>query len=84
MKFAQALLCVVTLGAVTTVFGCAPAYHSYSDCYVPCRYFAPQPLPYVCYHECVCHSCPASDYLGVLPTIAPDALDVPDSDSETN
>jgi len=46
-----------------TVAGCAPAYHSYSGCYVDCQYCTPPPLPYVHYEGCVCHSCAASKYL---------------------
>ncbi len=38
---------------MTLAAGCAPAYHSYSGCYVDCKY-APPPLPYVNDHGCVC------------------------------
>lgn len=44
--------------------GCASAYHSYSGACVPCRYYAPPPLLYTPYGECVCHSSAATPYLG--------------------
>ena len=47
--------------------GCAPAYHSYSSCYVNCKYCAPSPLPYTHYNDCVCHSCAASEYMTMPP-----------------
>ncbi len=53
--------------AMTLAAGCAPAYHSYSDCYVDCQYCAPPPLPYTHYDDCVCHSCAAEKYLSLPP-----------------
>ncbi len=49
--------------AIAVTFGCASAYHDYSECRVNCRYCAPPPLPYTHYDECVCHSCVASRHL---------------------
>jgi hypothetical protein len=43
--------------------GCAPAYHSYADCYIDCNYCPPPPLAYTHYDGCVCHACVASPYL---------------------
>ena len=58
--------------------GCAPAYHSYSGCYVNCKYCAPPPLPYTHYEGCVCHSCAASQYL-----MTPPQSVEPEADAET-
>lgn len=55
------ITCLAAL-LMTLAAGCAPAYHSYSGCYVDCKYCAPPPLPYVHYDDCVCHSCAASKY----------------------
>ena len=49
--------------AMLLMVGCAPAYHSYSDCYVNCKYCPPPPLAYRHYDDCVCHSCAAEPYL---------------------
>ena len=53
--------------AMILAAGCAPAYHSYSECCVDCKYCAPPPLPYAHYEGCVCHSCAASKYLSLTP-----------------
>ncbi|MCA9145933.1 MAG: hypothetical protein H6822_24220 [Planctomycetaceae bacterium] len=55
----------LALLALVLIAGCATAYHSYSGCYVDCRYCAPPPLPYIHYEGCVCHSCAASQYLSM-------------------
>ena len=57
MHTSKTILVALTL-ALT--IGCAPAYHSYSDCCVPYCYCAPPPLPYVHYAECGCYSCTQS------------------------
>ncbi len=44
---------------------CAPAYHAYQSCDIECRYCVPPPLPWPEYPPCVCHSEPATPYLGV-------------------
>ncbi len=56
-----------SLAALTVILaaGCAPAYHSYSGCYIDCNYCVPPPLPYTHYEDCVCHSCAASPYLSL-------------------
>lgn len=50
--------------------GCAPAYHSYSECRVDCKYCAPPPLPFLHYEGCVCHSCVAYQHLHTHATSA--------------
>jgi hypothetical protein len=50
---------------MTLAMGCAPAYHSYSGCYVNCHYCPPPPVAYTCYEASVCHSCVAQPYLHV-------------------
>ncbi len=58
------LLTLLLMGAMSAVFsGCAPAYHSYEDCYIDCRYCPPPPLPWPEYPPCVCHSEPAEEYV---------------------
>jgi len=54
--------------ATSLSLGCAPAYHGYSQCHVPCRYCPPPPLPLCHYPGCACHSCAVSEYLS--PTAA--------------
>lgn len=54
---------LLALPTMVLSMGCAPAYHSYSDCTVPCNYGAPPPLPYTHYDDCVCHSHAASVYV---------------------
>ncbi len=63
------LACVrsVALLAATLVTGCAPAYHSYSGCYVDCTYCLPPPLPLTGYEEDVCHADVVSRYLTAQP-----------------
>lgn len=66
---------VALLASLITMLGtgCAPAYRSYSGCYVDCQYCVPPPLPYSHYAECVCHSCAATKYLS---TVAPTPMNV--------
>lgn len=54
---------LLALLAMMLGMGCAPAYRSYSDGHVDCKYCAPPPLPYAHYDDCVCHACVASQYL---------------------
>ena len=68
MNTAKTWLRPITPLLMAVVSGCAPAYHSYSGCYVDCKYCAPPPLPYVHYEGCVCHSCAAAKYL-TLPSV---------------
>jgi hypothetical protein len=56
------------LTALFAVVGCAPAYHWYEGCRVPCKYCAPCPLPYPTYEGCPCHSHAAEPYLAVAST----------------
>lgn len=49
--------------SLTCAMGCASAYHSYSDCQIPCRYCPLPPLPYVSYPACACHSNAAIQHL---------------------
>jgi len=63
MKSVTKIICLFAPLVMALGVGCAPAYHSYSGCYVDCKYCAPPPLPYVHYEGCVCHSCAASTYL---------------------
>ena len=62
--------CLLGLAMMTLSLGCSPAYHSYSGCYVDCKYCAPPALPYTHYEGCVCHSCAASKYLSLEPLSA--------------
>ena len=82
MKYTTKLLCAVGPIAMSLVLGCAPAYHSYSGCYVDCHYCPPPPLPHSHYDECVCHSCAAQPYLHAvadapMPSGEPDELEAP-------
>lgn len=65
MKFVAMAKCLSAALTVAAFVGCAPAYHSYSGCYVDCKYCPPPPLPYRLYDGCVCHSCAAAKYLSV-------------------
>ena len=65
MGIRSALLCVALPLFATWVSGCAPAYHCYSGCRIPCKYCPPPPLPYPHYGGCLCHSHPAERYLAV-------------------
>lgn len=56
---------ILGLLSLSCVMGCASAYHSYSDCQVPCRYCPLPPLPYVSYPACACHSNAAMQHLSV-------------------
>ena len=70
---------IVFLGALlwtTLTVGCAPAYRSYSGCYVDCKYCPPPPLSYVHYKGCVCHSRAAQPHLVGEPNQL-DAVDLP-------
>ena len=59
--------CIRRLAAMALAAGCAPTYHSYSGCFVDCRYCAPPALPSTRYEGCVCHSDAASKYLSLEP-----------------
>lgn len=60
----------VLLLALPVAMGCAPAYHWYDECRVPCKYRSPCPLPYEGYGGCPCHSCAVVPYLtGVQPEL---------------
>ena len=79
MKTAAKALCLIALLTVAMTVGCAPAYHSYSGCYVDCHYCPPPPMPYAHYRECVCHSCAAQPYLHAAVTAPeqPDMIETP-------
>lgn len=64
--------------------GCAPAYHWYEGCRVPCQYCAPHPLPHEPYLGCPCHSRPAEAYLSVAPTPLVNPLDPQARDEDLN
>lgn len=53
----------IAVVAIVVLAGCAPAYHCYDDCCVPCQYCPPAPLPYTGYCDCQCHSKAAQPYL---------------------
>jgi len=63
MEFRKTLLCLTVAFLVTFASGCAPAYHCYSGCSVPCKYCPPSPLPYTQSGDCSCHSSVAERYL---------------------
>jgi len=63
------LLRVLATTILLFVGGCAPAYHSYSECRVNCRYCPPRPLAYPHYCDCQCHSCQAQPYLATRPEL---------------
>jgi hypothetical protein len=65
MDLCKTLLSLALLFFAILVPGCAPAYHCYSGCRVPCKYCAPSPLPYTEYCGCPCHSKAAERYLAV-------------------
>lgn len=65
--------------ATALLLGCAPAYRSYSGCYVDCQYCPSPPLPYRHYDQCVCQPCPAQTYLHVD---APATERAPEADPE--
>jgi hypothetical protein len=65
MELREKLLYLALLSVMTLASGCAPAYHCYSGCRVPCKYCAPSPLPYTQYGGCPCHSNAAQRYLAV-------------------
>ena len=54
---------VITVLAMLASAGCAPAYHWYEGCRVPCKYCTPSPRPYEYYSGCPCHSSAAQPYL---------------------
>ena len=72
----------LALVAIVLIGGCAPAYHSYSGCYVDCKYCAPPPLPYTHYEGCVCHSCAASKYLSLQPQPVLEGVDTATDEPE--
>lgn len=74
----------LALVAIVVIGGCAPAYYSYSGCYVDCQYCAPPPLPYVHYDGCVCHSCAASKYLVLEPPTIDDPAPGADDSGSPN
>ena len=76
-RFAGRLALVAILAAT----GCAPAYHCYDECRIPCTYCAPCPLPFQNYGGCPCHSRAAEPYL-VTSSVSPELvnpLSFPDS-----
>jgi len=64
---------------ITLAVGCAPAYRSYSGCYVDCKYCALPPLPYTHYDGGACHSYPASTHLSLQPQPVRRSVVDPDS-----
>ncbi len=68
MIHAKTLIHFLALLLLVSATGCAPAYRSYSGCYVNCHYCAPPPMPYVHYDTCTCHSCVASAYVSARET----------------
>lgn len=76
----KSLMRVLSLLIALASAGCAPAYHSYSGACIPCRYCAPQPVPYSQYGECVCHSAAAAPYLAVP---AP-SIDMPENTDQSS
>jgi len=76
MSNAQIWMRLLAPLTVALAGGCAPAYHSNSDCRVSCKYCPPPPLPYARYDECVCHSSAASRYLSMQPPDLQDEHDV--------
>jgi hypothetical protein len=63
MELRCKLLSLALLIVAIFASGCAPAYHCYSGCRVPCKYCAPSPLPYAPYCGCPCHASVAERYL---------------------
>lgn len=88
MKNATKLFAFMGPMLFSLMLGCAPAYQSYSDCYVNCNYCPPCPLPYAQYDPCVCHATAAQPYLGYTAS-APEPLEevegppVPEPDVKT-
>ncbi len=84
MTNSKVFLRVLAPMVLALIGGCASAYHSYSECCIPCQYCPPPPLPYTQYSECVCHSCAASKYLAIQPQVVTadddpaDNIDVPE------
>ena len=76
------LTATILFSVLLTTAGCAPAYHWYDECRVPCKYCAPNPLPYSTYCGCPCHSNAAEPYLMgrspelVNPSTLPDAIEM--------
>lgn len=64
------LLWIPLAGSLTV--GCAPAYHRYDGCRVPCQYCPAAPLPFHFYDECACHARAVQPYLShvSVPTIS--------------
>jgi hypothetical protein len=71
--------CLLQVASLTTLLttGCGPAYHSYSGCYVNCRYCPPAPLPWSYFEGCPCHGNAASMYLA---RASEQVAKLPDSD----
>lgn len=66
----------LVLGAMATALvGCAPAYHWYEGCRVPCKYCVPCPLPYQPYEGCPCHSRAADRHLSVTTALLTNPLE---------
>lgn len=62
MEIRSTLLFVMLSLVAAFASGCAPGYHRYSGCRVPCKYCVPSPLPYPHYDGCKCHSRPADEF----------------------
>lgn len=82
MKNAVRRIQLLALLVLPLATGCASAYHSYSGCQIPCQYYAPPPLPYPYFGQCVCHSHVASKYLS-MPQATGDFGIPSESDSES-
>ena len=78
MKIVGIATRLIGLLIITVSFGCASAYHDYTECRVDCRYCVPPPLPFPHYDECVCHSCAASEYLAATALPAVERIDTSD------
>lgn len=70
MQLMRRIMPLAMTGTVMWLAGCAPAYHCYSGCHVPCRYCPPAPLCHTFYDPHVCHSSQASKYLTIAPSVA--------------
>ena len=64
---------LLALAAVTSIAGCAGAYHDYQGCCIPYLYCTPPPLPYVPYEGCHCPTPVGSRYQQELSGIHADA-----------
>lgn len=58
-----ALMAPLAIVAAAWLTGCSPAYHSYGDCAIDCKYCPAPPLPWMDYQGCACHACAVEPYL---------------------